>query len=176
MSMKKIPYVHSSYARIPDDNYQTIDQRCVDAFLKHYDPVDSLIVDVCAPNGSGIVERFQELGYNAVGCKDAFMSGIKARWIVTNPPYKKGLVDRIMRRQIKRIKDGEVIAVAALLRTNFDHAKGRTDMFDSVYYYGQIKMRFRPWWSVERKASPIHNYVWHIWRYETLDYPIVLYA
>jgi hypothetical protein len=48
-------------------------------------------------------------------------------------------------------------------------------MFDHPYYYGQIKLRFRPWWSEERTAQPIHNYVWHVWRWNEAG-PRVLYA
>ena len=33
----------------------------------------------------------------------------------------------------------------------------------SGLYRGQTRMRFRPWWSGDRKAQPIHNYVWHVW-------------
>jgi hypothetical protein len=48
------------------------------------------------------------------------------------------------------------------------------------YYYGQIKMLFRPWWSEDHSAQPIHNYVWHIWRkshkYFMGKYPITLYS
>jgi hypothetical protein len=51
-------------------------------------------------------------------------------------------------------------------------------MFESPFYFGQIKLLFRPWWSEERKSQPIHNYVWHIWTHERLQNhcPVVLYS
>jgi len=171
----KVPYVHSNYERIEGDNYQTVDPRCVRALVKLVD-LRGKIVDCCSPSGSGIVMRLQALGFNAHGVADAF-SDFSADWVVTNPPYKKGLVDAIMTEQIVRVQNGEFFGFAALLRTNFDHAKTRKDMFSIPHYFGQIKMCFRPYWTEERKFSPIHNYVWHIWTADAVerDYPAVLY-
>jgi hypothetical protein len=170
----KVPYVHSGYERVKGDYYPTIDRRCVRGFLQHFQP-RGLCADVCAPEGSGIVDALQELGYKAVGLPDAFAPEVKADWIVTNPPYDRRVVDGILERQIKRVVDGEVLGLAVLLRSNFDFAKSRAWMFDHPYYYGQIKLRFRPWWSEERTAQPIHNYVWHVWRWNEAG-PRVLYA
>ena len=161
------PYVQSGYERIKDDNYQTIDPRCVDALVHPFCPYS--IVDVCAPSGSGIVDRFIEIGLDARGVADAFDDTLLNRyvdkWIVSNPPYARPLVDNIIKKQIERIDEGRVINVAMLLRANFDFAKSRQVMFkDCQYYEGQIKMLFRPIWiEGKQKAQPIHNFVWHIW-------------
>ena len=65
----------------------------------------------------------------------------------------------------KHLVEQETITAAAfLMRTNFDHAQSRKQFFTTRSYHGQIKLLFRPWWSEERQAHPIHNYVWHIWR------------
>ena len=160
--MAKVPFVHSNFERVPNDFYPTIDSRCIYGFLEHFAP-DGLCVDVCAPEGSGIVDTLKECSYNAAGLPDAFAENITAQWIVTNPPYKRGLVDEIINRQIKRVECGEVFGLAVLLRSNFDFAKGRQAMFEHPLYFGQIKLRFRPWWSESREAQPIHNYVWQVW-------------
>lgn len=171
-----VPYVHSNYARIEDDNYQTVDPRCVLGLVRSV-LVEGEIVDVCAPNGSKIVDELISLGHDASGCPDAFADEVRANWIVTNTPYKKGLVDEIVWRQIERVEKGEVVGFAALLRTNFDHAKTREKMFRHPLYFGQVKLCFRPYWTEERKHSPIHNYVWHIWRSDTnVDYPVMPYV
>ena len=169
----KVPYVHSNYPRIENDNYQTVDPRCVQAFVE-WIPIKGEIVDCCSPNGSGIVTQLQALGFNARGETDAFGDWL-ADWVVTNPPYKKGLVDTIVAEQIVRVQNKEFYGFAALLRTNFDHAKTRKEMFENSSYYGQIKMCFRPYWTEERKHSPIHNYVWHIWSQDAGQRPVVLY-
>jgi hypothetical protein len=176
---KKIPFVHSNYERRPDDDYQTIDKRCVYGFLEHFPKIVSC-VDVCAKNGSGIVDTLKECGYNAKGIGDAFTNDLITDWIVTNPPYKRPLVDQIIIQQMQRLARGQINGFAALLRSNFDFAKSRQPLFVNPYYYGQIKLCFRPWWSEERKAQPIHNYVWHIWTLLfSRNYPynsVVLYS
>jgi len=167
--MTKVPYVHSGYDRIKDDDYKTVDKRCIYGFLEHFKP-EGLCVDVCAPSGSGIVDTLLEKGYEAVGLDDAFRDGFEADWIITNPPYKRPMVDEIIYRQIARIGKGEVKAVACLLRSNFSYAKSRQTMFRyNRYYYGGIKLLFRAWWVEEekrdsRRNGPIHNFTWHIWK------------
>lgn len=166
-----VPYVHSNFERIADDNYQTIDGRCVQALVDTVS-LGGLIVDCCSPSGSGIVGFLKEKNFLALGLGNAF-GVIEATWIVSNPPYVRGLVDKIINAQINRI--GEVEGVCMLLRNNFDFAKSRYEMFTSHLYWGQIHMMFRPWWSEDRKAQPIHNYVWHIWRLGAGKEPVVKY-
>lgn len=193
---KQSAYVKSNYPRIPGDYYPTIDPRCTWGFLEWFRPA-GLVVDPCAPNGSGIVTTLQECGLKAEGLPDAFADFV-ADWIVTNPPYgrelvdlpagwgmktKRGpdgklpLVDAIIWAGIRAVEAGKVRGAAYLVRSTFDHAKSRADMFESRYYEGQIKLRFRPWWSEDRSKQPIHNYVWHIWTLKRYyPGPAVLYA
>ena len=171
------PYVQSGYGRIKDDNYQTIDPRCVRALVDTIHIGSYLrIVDCCSPNGSGIIDTLNKMNYFASGVEDAF-GYIDAEWIVSNPPYKRGIVDKIINAQIGRL--GEVEGVCMLLRNNFDFAKSRYDMFTSPFYYGQIHMLFRPIWIEpipgEKKIEPIHNFVWHIWKSNAPVEPVVKY-
>ena len=166
------PYVQSNYERKENDDYQTIDPRCILA-LADTIKLWGRVVDCCAPNGSGIVKGLNDIGIHAEGKDDAF-GYIKAEWIVSNPPYKKGLVDKIINAQLDRL--GEVEGVCMLLRNNFDFAKSRWDMFAAnPFYYGQIHMLFRPKWFTDDRASPIHNFVWHIWRLRMSGKPVVEY-
>ncbi len=167
-----VPYVHSGYERRADDNYQTLDSRCIDALLATW-PVTGRIVDCCAPQGSGIVDRLVALGHDAHGAADAF-GDFKADWIVTNPPYKRGLVDEIAEAAIARVRERETQGAAFLMRANWDFAASRAGLFDRRWYAGQTRMRFRPYWSAERKSSPIHNFVWHVWQ-STDGEPVVRY-
>jgi len=177
--MTKVPFVHSNYPRRADDNYQTIDPRCTDSLLEYIHP-GGRCVDICAPDGSGIAERLQELGFPAVLLPDAFAQWDyhDKDWIVTNPPYERPIVDTIIRHAVELVEDGYIAGAAFLLRTSFDHAKNRAALFAAPGYHGQIKLRYRPWWSEERKAQPIHNYVWHLWMKDRLYLapPIVLYS
>lgn len=166
------PYVQSNFPRIADDNYQTVDSRCVRALVETIN-ITGEIVDCCSLNGSGIVSFLTYMGYQASGVSDAFIL-FGGDWVVSNPPYKRGIVDKIIWAQIKRINN-PCEGVAMLLRNNFDFAKSRYEMFTHPTYYGQIHMMFRPWWSESRDAQPIHNYVWHIWRMDAPALPVVHY-
>lgn len=170
------PYVQSNYDRVENDNYQTIDSRCVQGLLDCV-IIDGLVVDCCSPNGSGIVRELSRLRVNSCGTSDAFADVIIAKWIVTNPPYKRDIVDKILWKQIQRVKNKEIVGFATLMRSNFDFAKSRFHMFGAnEHYAGQVKLMFRPWWSEDKKAQPIHNFIWHIWRNDKFfDNPIVLY-
>lgn len=173
--MRRVAYVHSRYKRVEGDNYQTVDKRCVDSFLEWFVP-EGVCIDVCSPEGSGIVDRLVERGYEARGVRDAFVKHLQCSWVITNPPYKRPLVDKIIERQVERLESKEVEGVAVLLRANFDLARCRTWLFGNPLYYGQVRMRFRPWWTGERDKQPIHNFVWQIWRRREFLYPIVMYA
>src|SRR5215217_5195040 len=128
---KQSPYVKSNFPRVPGDHYPTVDTRCVDGLLHHFDMAKERIVDICAPQGSSIVDYLCSKGYKAWGTADAFAPKLagKPTWIVTNTPYDRPLVDQIIRKQISRATSWQVQGVACLLRLNFDHAKTRADMF-----------------------------------------------
>jgi hypothetical protein len=169
--VKKKPYVHSNYERKADDDYKTIDPRCVDALIQSIPQIRGRLLDCCSPSGSGIVNRLKELGYNAGGLSNAFLPSDGIDWIISNPPYKRRLVDQIIWHQINRIDLERVYGVAMLLRNNFDFAKTRWTMFNNLYYYGQIHMMFRPWWVEKQESTPIHNFVWHIWTAAPKQHP-----
>lgn len=162
--MKK-PYVKSNYARKANDDYKTVDPRCIQALVESWKIyLDDTIIDCCSPSGSAIIDRLVDMGFDkSSGVSDAF-SEYEADWCITNPPYTRKLVDEIIWKQISNISAGRVYGAAVLLRNNFDFAKGRYEMFSHKYYMAQIHMMFRPWWSEEKKHQPIHNYVWHIWQ------------
>lgn len=178
--MTQSPYVHSNFPRIPDDNYQTVDPRCVWGLMEHINLKNAYVVDVCSPQGSGIIDVLQTEKIEVYSNSDCFKPIIRADWIITNPPYTRKLVDEIIWRQIGRIEDFKVKGVAMLLRSNFDFAKSRSSLFHHELYVGQIKLQFRPWWSEDKSQSPIHNFCWHIWGGRRwLGYhkqPIVLYS
>jgi hypothetical protein len=154
-------FFESNFERIEGDFYPTVDTRTVDGLLANV-RLDGCIVDPCAPDGSGIVDYLKQRGHDAHCVSDAF-SDFQADWIVTNPPYKRGEVDRIIYAQIERVRRREVIGCAFLLRSIFDFAKGRQPMFTDPLYSGKIHLCFRVFWSDARDMEPKHNYVWHVW-------------
>lgn len=161
--MNTVPYVHSNYERKENDDYQTIDPRCVDALVQSI-PLCDYITDICASHGSGILARLKDHGFSGLrGMADAFGPYAGGNWIVTNPPYDRKIVDSFVLHALDLIKKKQAYGACFLMRANWDLASSRAWLFDNTLYYGQVRMRFRPWWSEERKAQPIHNYVWHIW-------------
>ena len=172
--------MNSGRPRIKDDDYKTIDPRCVNSLLDFIVLQGCLVVDPCSPTGSGIIEQIASRKIHCYGLSN-YREDYACDWVVSNPPYKRPLVDNIVWNMISRLDDGLITGgVALLLRTNFDHAKGRVMFFrDNPHYYGQIKLMFRPRWFEKREgdATPFHNYVWHIWTTNTMhDSPIVMYS
>lgn len=178
---KQSPFVKSNYPRVKNDHYPTIDSRCVDALLSSGVGSFNYVWDCCSINGSGILDRLKYHKRIIYKGKNAYtpdpFPGKRIDWIVSNPPFLRGVVDKIIEAQVKRIAPGQVTGVAMLLRTGFDHAKKYQYLFrDCDLYAGQIKLTFRPIWiEGKQKASPIHNYVWHFWKLNT-DSPVVLYS
>lgn len=106
--------------------------------------------------------------------------------IITNPPYgkepkeefeseedkerrKRTLAEKFVRHAL----DHGVDYVAMFLRAEFNHAGGRTDLWDRTKYpfAYEIVMTSRPrwdWWLPppppgEKKSGPMHNYSWFVW-------------
>lgn len=173
-SKKQTPLMNSNFDRREKDFYPTIDTRCLDGLLYYFTlPRIMRIVDVCADQGSALVDQLQGAGYSsASGVGDAYMDGAtlqqeaggKVDWIITNTPYELSVVDKIIMRQVERVQSREIVAAAFLLRSTFDHAARRRTMFDNPAYAGQIKLCFRPWWTESRDKSPFHSYAWQIFK------------
>jgi len=179
--MPQSSYVKSNFKRNAGDHYPTIDTRAVDAFLEHFPKADR-IVDVCADQGSAIVDYLKILGKDVVGIGDAFCSDAdfpESKIVLTNTPYERPLVDKIISRQLARLVDHKIEIAAFLLRSTFDHAAKRSKtLFNHEYYLCQIKINARLWWTDNREVSPIHNFSWFIFataRIRPCSLPIVLY-
>jgi len=153
---------YSAFERRENDNYPTIDTRIMDGLMANI-ALFGDIVDPCAREGSAIVDYLRVQGRNAVGLDDAFAS-CKGDWIVTNPPFAKSKVNKIVLAQIERVERCEFSGFALLVRINWDFAKTRINFFNRSSYMGEIKLLFRPFWTNDRTQEPKHNYVWHLWR------------
>lgn len=179
---KNNPFVKSNYKRRKNDHYPTIDTRCVDALLDSNLSLFNYVWDCCSINGSGILDRLRHHKKIVYQGKDAFTlnpsKGKRIEWIISNPPYERSKVIKIIEFQVARLNIGQISGVAMLLRTGFDHAKAYQKLFrDCPYYAGQIKLTFRPVWIKGKPiASPIHNYVWHIWQKTAQGLPFVIYS
>lgn len=97
--------------------------------------------------------------------------------IVTNPPYDKrgNLTVEIVRHAIK-LMEANRGSVFMLLRSNWNTASTRRDLYEHPFV-GKHNMLWRPYWTEERKASPMHNYSWFEWDWASLktEYSIETY-
>lgn len=101
--------------------------------------------------------------------------------IQTNPPYGKGnkLAEIFARKALNRIPTGGFVAL--LLPTDFDHAKGRADLFaDCPYFAGRIVLTKRiQWFESAEGHGNTQNHAWFIWRRDALRHrvsPSIWYA
>jgi hypothetical protein len=168
-------FVHSGYARKAGDNYQTVDERCVQALVESID-LQGKLIDICGAQGSAIVNQLQANGYDAEGAPQAFVHH-QCNWIVTNPPYELNIVDKFIEHALAHVVAGEALGACFLMRASWDFSQRRSKFFDHPIYEGQVRMRFRPWWTESRVAQPMHNYVWHIWskRQQRENNPTIIY-
>ena len=156
-------FLKSRFDRRKNDDYKTIDERCLSALLScwHIPPP---VWEPCSTEGSAIADQLEGRGIDAVTTADAFgevPSGVRS--IVTNPPYKRGLVDKIIGRLSSEVGgENGITAAAFLVRSQWDHAKSRETILSSPFFACLLRLRFRPWWSEERVATPNHDHQWVI--------------
>ena len=148
----------SGYPRIENDNYQTVDSRCLDSLLEIYD-FEGPILDPCvSPEGeSQLVTQLIDRGYKAVG---GSLYDHNCNSVITNPPYKRDVVDKIAAEILYQVQSGQLKWAALLVRSGWDQAKKRQYLFNDPAFTGLVRLTFRPWWTSSRKAQPIHGYQW----------------
>lgn len=98
--------------------------------------------------------------------------------IITNPPYELGTK---FCEHALRLMEPVGGMVAMLLRTDFDHAKGRSYLFrDCPAFAKKLVLMKRIVWFVEAngkpKASPSFNHAWYIWDWKHEGPPTIGYG
>lgn len=92
--------------------------------------------------------------------------------VITNPPYE--LAREFIGRAIAFTADGGVVAM--LLRTDFDHAKTRQDLFGGCKLFAKkIVLTKRIKWFEDSKGQPSFNHAWFIWDWKHSGKPILEY-
>jgi len=93
--------------------------------------------------------------------------------IITNPPYEFA-TEFIAHALCLMAPRG---LVAMLLRTDFDHAKSRTNLFAGCPAFAKkIVLTKRIRWFEDSAGSPSFNHAWFIWDYQHLGAPTLAYA
>lgn len=183
-------YGRSGYARIPNDAYFTVDERCGPALTDRVELREPLWEPCCG--AFDLVKQLRAAGYRRIVCSDivryapgAMRQGSffdfrrplgAARSIVFNPPNKlsRPFVEHAL--QLMRPVGG---IVAALLRLEWDATPGRLHLLGDRHpaHALNIKLSFRPWWSrTDRRATPREAWQWHVWDWRNREPARVRYA
>lgn len=109
-----------------------------------------------------------------------FLFSIQSPWhpvkfdaIITNPPYV--LADKFIEHALKEMKPDGLVAM--LLRTDFDHAKGRRPIFaDHPAFAKKIVLTKRIQWFEDSKGSPSFNHAWFVWDWRHRGAPTLAYG
>jgi hypothetical protein len=95
--------------------------------------------------------------------------------ILTNPPYD--IAPEFIRRALALMEPSRG-QVMMLLRTDFDHAKTRRNLFADCPAFAKklvLTKRIR-WFQDERTASPSFNHAWFLWDWKHVGPPTLAYG
>lgn len=94
--------------------------------------------------------------------------------IITNPPYD--LATEFIHRALSLMRqvDGQVMM---LLRTDFDHAKSRRNLFmDCPAFAKKLVLTKRIRWFEDSDGSPSFNHAWFLWDWKHIGPPTLAYG
>jgi hypothetical protein len=171
----------SGYARKERDLYETPEWVTV-VLLRHLRPMQDIWEPAC---GTGkMVRALNTAGFN-VYCTDIdrgedFLDrSTPTGWenfdaIITNPPY--GLAVEFIWHAINLTEERGGL-VAMLLRTDFDHAKTRADIFGECEQFAKkVVLTKRIRWFPDSKGSPSFNHAWFVWDWKHQGPPTLAYG
>jgi hypothetical protein len=93
--------------------------------------------------------------------------------VITNPPYEKA--SQFITRAIHLVMPGGLVAM--LLRTDFDHAKTRANLFaECPHFSKKVVLTKRIRWFEDSKGSPSFNHAWFIWDWKHSGPPTLAYG
>ena len=169
---------HSEYARQERDLYET--PEWVTIALAPHVPSNSCVVWEPAAGGGKMVNALLKIGFDVTASDIAdgrdFLTQPAPkpfRAIITNPPYE--LAAEFIHRAIMMIPVRGFVAM--LLRTDFDHAKTRRDLFgDHPYFSKKVVLTKRIKWFEDSKGQPSFNHAWFIWDFQHKGPPVLAYG
>lgn len=178
----------SGYARKERDLYET-PAWVTEALLRSINNLGAIRQTVWEPAcGSGKMRDVLASRFNVVSSdidlgQDFLQTGVLGMGgmitgIITNPPYDQAseFCEHALREMEKM---GGFVCM--LLRTDFDHAKGRVHLFrDCQAFAKKLVLMKRICWFVEEngkpKASPSFNHAWYIWDWRNKGAPTIAYG
>lgn len=170
----------SGYERKERDLYET-PEWVTEALLPHIENrIDGPIWEPAAASGK-MVRPLEALGWPVLGTDiatgDDFLAKTKADWdfdfIITNPPYEHAR--EFIQHAIRMTMPGGLVAM--LLRTDFDHAKTRANLFgQSQHFAKKIVLTKRIKWFEDSDGQPSFNHAWFVWDWKHRGPPTLAYG
>ena len=172
----------SGYARQDRDLYET-PAWVTEALFPHLGNYQKVWEPACGSGKmvSALAKRFPAIVATDIDGGNDFLTAETPEHcdaIVTNPPYD--MATEFCERAL-RLMEPVGGTVAMLLRTDFDHAKGRVHLFrDCPAFAKKVVLMRRIAWFVEAngrpKASPSFNHAWAIWSWKHDGPPLIAYG
>lgn len=173
----------SGYERKERDLYET-PAWVTETLLPHLiNRVDSPIWEPAAGTGkmAAVLERIAPVCKSDIYERDDidaldFLQTIKADhdfdFIVTNPPYEDA--EAFIRHALEMTFPKGLVAM--LLRTDYDHAKTRGDLFTQMPFAKKLVLTKRIKWFEDSKGQPSFNHAWFIWDWQHKGPPTLAYG
>jgi hypothetical protein len=154
----------SGYERKERDLYET-PEWVTHALLPHLPHYIKHVWEPAAGGGK-MVNALRGAGYEVrasdISAGEDFLKLIVAPTvdaIITNPPYETAT--SFIVKAVRLLPDG---LVAMLLRTDFDHASSRSQLFAFCPIFSKkVVLTKRIRWFEDSKGSPSFNHAWFIW-------------
>ena len=167
----------SGYARIPDEQYQTVPWP-VHALLCHL-PKPQCAWDPCDRGDGLLIATLLRYKINAVGTAHDFLSinepPVDVDTLITSPPYGERRRGELAVAFIEHALTLKVPRIAMLLRSDFDSAITRQHLFRheprfafKLVLLNRIKLFDGP-------SSPSDNHCWMVWAQDNTDLPTIRY-
>jgi hypothetical protein len=167
----------TGYARKERDLYET-PEWVTAALVPHLPTTPCTIWEPAAASGK-MVAALRHAGYIVVSTDIAdghdFLkaAGTDAEVIATNPPY--ALAQQFIEHALRLMKTRG--SMAMLLRTDYDHARGRRHLFSGCTAFAKkVVLTRRIVWFDGPKAAPSFNHGWYIWSWRHQGAPVLAYG
>jgi hypothetical protein len=168
----------SGYERKERDLYETPEWVTL-ALVPHLRNLGQIWESAC---GTGkIVDALRQCALHVLGSDietgfDFLQSGpiAGADAVITNPPYT--LAQEFIEHALALMKPRSGI-VAMLLRTDFDHARTRSHLFQGCLAFAKkLVLTKRIVWFDRPGAAPSFNHAWYIWDWKHQGPPMLAYG
>jgi hypothetical protein len=170
---------NSGYERIARDEYSTpawVTEALLDGHLRKVNHVwepaagSGKMVAALMSLDASIYASDIETGQNFLSAD--LPSHIDA--IITNPPYE--YATEFIKTALMMMRERRGL-VAMLLRTDFDHAKTRSDLFaEHPAFAKKVVLTKRIKWFEDSKGQPSFNHAWFIWDWKHAGPPTLAYG